>query len=238
MAPCFCYDLEEETYMQLHLEEPTASMRREVVQLNCRLAALHAQMAWMNSQIVPTQPPLATAKRTRIHNKKIRKPDGAVTSPTATCDKSQQTVVWTEKVDHAQQTESCIFELKKANRKIIVDLLPYLRDPLECCAGAKEETMLYFKTLMGEHDLHVRPHLQDAIVLFVVEKYGHQNRKLFEDGLGEIFGGHLDEWRSRLHNSLFHTIRMNMIPCFGRKQRNRKSKSSAFGAPKVIAYGD
>ena len=233
MAPCYYYDEEEEAYMPLHLEEPTAALRREIVQLSWRLAALHAHVACVNSQVVPTQPPHYS--RIRVRNKKIGKPAKPENAKT---DQGQQTEMH-EKIDKEQQTGASISELKKANRKILEDLLPSLRDRLGCCADTTEEMMIYFYALMADHNLTVRPPLQDAIVLFVVEKYGCENRTVFDEGLKEVFGDQIDEWRSRLHNSLFHTIRMNNIPCFGKKRRRKKSKLlKVTGAPNAFTGTD
>ena len=235
MAPCYYYDQEEEAYMPLHLEEPTAALRREIVQMNWRLAALHAQMAQVSNQKVLPHSAPAISRRAKLRNRKV----GMVAKPdSAKADKEQPTETKVT-LDKGQQTGASISELKDANRKIIEDLLPALRDRLVCCTTTKEETMLFFEALMADHHLAVRPALQDAIVLSVVDKYGCSSRTAFDDALKEIFGDQIDAWQARLHNSLFHTIRVNKIPCFGKKRRLRKSKpSKAIGAPKAITGAD
>ena len=215
----------------MHFEEPAAAIRREVVHLHCRLAALHAQLAWVNNQNVTTQEPLANAKRARIRNKKVSKP---IKPGNAKMDKSLQTEVLPEKIDTGQQTEASISELKHANRKTIEEL----REPLRRCIDALSEVILYVDTLVNEKNLDVRPPSQDATVLSVVEKYGCQNRRAFDETLQELFGDHFVEWRPRLHNSLLRTIRMNKISCFGRRPQKRKPKSKGSGVLAVLTNED
>ena len=147
---------------------------------------------------------------------------------------SQQTEILPQKIDKGQQTEASIRELKETNRKTIEELLPAMREPLQRCTNTIDETMLYFEALMGNHKATIRPHLQDAIVLSMMEKHGCKNRKAFEEGLQEIFGDWFELWRSRLYNSFFHTVHENKIPSFGKKRRKRKTKSNGTDAPNVI----
>jgi hypothetical protein len=243
MSHCYYYDSEEGVYIPMlcygplrTLEEEVAALSREVSQLKYQLAINHSQIAWMNSRITqqsPLQhvPPPVAIKRVRIQNKKLA---NSVNSHQEKMDKSQQTEILPQKIDKGQQTEASIPELKETNRKTIEELLPAMREPLQRCTNTIDETMLYFEALMGNHKATTRPHLQDAIVLSMVEKHGCKNRKAFEEGLQEIFGDWFELWRSRLYNSFFHTVHENKIPSFGKKRRKRKTKSNGTDAPNVI----
>lgn len=232
MPPCYYYNpamrahLPMQSQDQLLLEETLHAMSQEAVRLNSELASLCTQMALLKTRIAqlsatpPSASPIITKCGTKIRNKKV---DKSSTPENGKLDQGQQTSS-KETSDQSQQTETLITKLKNSNRKILEELLPALREPLRLCTDAMTEMALYVDTLLAEQNADVRPPLQDAIVLSLIEVYGCQNRRAFDEKLKELFLEDFEEWRPRLHNSLFHTIRMNKISCFGRRNRKRKPK--------------
>ena len=124
-----------------------------------------------------------------------------------------------------ERPQEMIVAMKEANRKIITNELPMLRETLQHCTDSLEEAMVYVNILMDKHDPMVRRCLLDGIVLTLADKHGCLNRKTFDISLQEVFGTNLDDiWRSRIYNSFYQTIRVNSVPCFGKKNATRRKK--------------
>ena len=72
-----------------------------------------------------------------------------------------------------------------------------------------------------------RNKLMDIIVLTLAESERCQSRADFDADLEGIVGASLDAvWRSRFHGSVYHTLRVNGVPCFKRKnKRSPKAKT-------------
>ena len=69
-----------------------------------------------------------------------------------------------------------------------------------------------------------RNKLMDIIVLTLAESERCQSRADFDADLEGIVGASLDAvWRSRFHGSVYHTLRVNGVPCFKRKNKSRQS---------------
>lgn len=124
-----------------------------------------------------------------------------------------------------ERPQEMIATMKDANRKIITNELPMLRDTLQHCTDSLEEAMVYVNILMGKHDPMVRRCLLDGIVLTLADKHGCLNREMFDISLQKVFGTNLDDiWRSRIYNSFYQTIRVNNVPCFNKKNTVRRKK--------------
>ena len=70
-----------------------------------------------------------------------------------------------------------------------------------------------------------RNSLLDVVVLTLAEDNRCTNRADFDDALQDMFGEKLDAvWRSRLHGSVYHALRVHGIPCFKQKKRRHGAK--------------
>ena len=110
----------------------------------------------------------------------------------------------------------------------VADVYPALRGQCGHCHEPMVLAKLAFELLINQTLAVSRTCLLDIIVLCVAEARGCSSRVIFEEGLQEVFGDSLDlTWRSRLHNSVFHVLRANGIPCFSAKAENRAQKRRA-----------
>jgi hypothetical protein len=110
----------------------------------------------------------------------------------------------------------------------VADVYPALRGQCGHCHEPMVLAKLAFELLINQKLGVSRTSLLDIIVLCVAEARGCSSRVIFDDGLQEVFGDSLDlTWHSRLHNSVFHVLRANGIPCFSAKAENRAQKRRA-----------
>ncbi len=130
-----------------------------------------------------------------------------------------------------------IRELKLPLVDAVADLSPALRAQHCHIHEPMVLAKLAFDLLMSQKLGVSRTSLLDIIVLCVAEARGCSCRGVFDDGLQEVFGESWDStWHSRLHNSVFQVLRVNDIPCFGKRRRRGPKKGAVVAS--ATAYGD
>ena len=124
------------------------------------------------------------------------------------------------------EVRSVIREFKEHKADVLENAFPSLREQL----GHPDPMVIakvLFDFLMGG-PVTPRAPVLDMIVLCVAEQCGCSCRRAFDKGLRDISTGRMDEqWRSRLHNSVYQVLRLNNIPCFVRKSNRKKSNAEA-----------